>query len=299
LTPAVKSRQLGPQHPDYPQLLGVIASPPALWIRGQLETADSLAIAIVGTRRPTPYGMEVAERLASELAARGITIVSGLARGIDSAAHRGALDAGGRTVAVLGCGIDIIYPPENRELSERIVTAGAVLSQFAPGTRPVSWNFPARNRTLAGLTLGVVVVEAPERSGALITAGYAGELGREVFAVPGKITSEMSRGPHGLIIDGAKLVRDWSDIVQELPDQWRSMVRNPAITAGETPPPTADSEEGRVLAMLSSDEPQAIDTLIARAALAPSQVAAALVSLELQGWARLLEGQRWVRAGRA
>ncbi len=174
--------ELRPGDPRYPVLLGAIPAPPALFARGALSDDDALALAIVGSRRPTPYGLAVAERLASELAARGVTIVSGLARGIDTAAHRGALAAGGRTLAVLGCGLDVVYPLENRALARAIETQGALVSQFALGVPALPGHFPARNRTLAGLALGVVVVEAADRSGALITAGFAGDLGREVFA---------------------------------------------------------------------------------------------------------------------
>ena len=162
--------RLHPGHPDYPDLLGAISSPPTLDVRGALTEDDALALAIVGARAATPYGIEVTERLAGELAARGVTIVSGLARGIDAAAHRGALGAGGRTVAVLPCGIDIVYPPEHRALARSIEARGALLSQFAHGVPALPGHFPARNRTLAGLSLGVVVVEAAERSGALISA---------------------------------------------------------------------------------------------------------------------------------
>src|SRR5207244_733709 len=215
--------------PRYPALLATIASPPTLWVRGELRDTDALAIAIVGSRRSTPYGVEVAENLASELAARDVTIVSGLARGIDAAAHRGALAAGGRTVAVLGSGVDIIYPPENRALAAEVERSGALVSQFPLGTLPLPHHFPARNRTLAALALGVVVVEAAERSGALITAGFAGDLGREVFAVPGRLTSAASQGANGLIQDGVKLVLGWADVVSELPDEWRRLVRGAAI----------------------------------------------------------------------
>src|SRR5213593_4070047 len=208
---------LTPGDPRYPALLGVIASPPSVHVRGAIVAADGLAIAIVGSRRASTYGLEVAERLAFDLAARGVTIVSGLARGIDTAAHRGALAAGGRTIAVLGCGIDVVYPPENRALARAIEAQGALVSQFAPGMPALPGHFPARNRTLAGLALGVVVVEAADRSGALITAGFAGDLGREVFAVPGRITSPTSAGANRLIQDGAKLVTCWQDIVSELP----------------------------------------------------------------------------------
>ena len=162
------------------------APPDRLWVRGRLIDEDALAVAIVGSRRATPFGLELAERLGGDLAARGVTVVSGLARGIDSAAHRGALEAGGRTLAVLGCGVDVVYPPENRRLATRIAERGAVLSQFAPGTPALAHHFPVRNRIIAGLALGVVVVEAAEQSGTLITAGHAGDLGREVMAVPGR-----------------------------------------------------------------------------------------------------------------
>ncbi len=287
--------RLDPRDPRYPALLAAVPSPPDLWLRGTLALDDALAIAIVGTRRATTYGLAVAERLAFELAARGVTIVSGLARGIDTAAHRGALAAGGRTLAVLGAGIDVPYPPENLALMHEIEGHGALLSQFPPGTPPMPGHFPARNRTLAGLALGVVVVEAPERSGALITASLAGELGREVFAVPGQITSEACRGSNGLIQDGATLIRDWYDIVQELPERWRRAVRSASEPSGADDGPMADSDEAHILALLTPEMPQHIEALIARGNASPARVAAALVTLELQGWARQLDGQRWVR----
>jgi DNA processing protein len=290
-------RVLAPTDSDYPALLGATPLPPALWVCGTLLDGDGLAIAIVGSRRATAYGVEVAERLAADLAARGVTIVSGLARGIDTAAHRGALAAGGRTIAVLGTGIDGRYPAENRGLADRIEANGALVSQFFPGTPPLAWNFPARNRTIAGLTLGVVVVEAAERSGALITAGAAADFGREVFAVPGRITSDTARGPHGLLRDGATLVRSWMDIVQELSSPWRSAVRD-ALDVIDAPIPLAQTtDEVTVLAVLTADEPQQIEHVIARCGLTPSRVGATLVSLELAGRVRQLEGQRWVAVG--
>ena len=284
---------LHPGDERYPPLLGAIPLPPRLEVRGSIEPSDSLAVAIVGSRRPTPYGLEAAEALAAELAARGVTIVSGLARGIDTAAHRGAIHGGGRTLAVLGNGIDVVYPPENRDLVSDIEKQGAVVSQFARGTIPLPFNFPTRNRTIAGLALGVVVVEAGERSGALITASAAGEFGREVFAVPGRVTSEMSRGTHGLIRDGALLVRDWADIVQELPEPWRRCVRAPAAGSAETER-TVTETEAAVLAALKPDEPLHIEELTALVALTPGRLASALVTLELGGRARQLEGQRWM-----
>jgi DNA processing protein len=289
---------LMPHDPSYPALLSAIPSAPALYVRGALLPEDALAIAIVGARRATPYGLAVAADLAAELAARGITIVSGFARGIDTAAHRAALEAGGRTLAVLGNGVDIVYPPENGALAERIETCGALVSQFAPGITPLPYNFPARNRTLAGLALGVVVVEAAEHSGSLITAGFAGDLGREVFAVPGRITSAASAGAHRLIQDGAKLITCWMDIVQELPDQWRSVVRGMASGAAAAGPP-AGSDEARMLEQLSVDEPRHIERLIESAGGNAARAGATLTALELGGWARQLEGQRWVAAGPA
>src|SRR5207249_6956739 len=249
--------------PNYPALLGAIPSPPPLYVRGTVTADDALALAIVGARAATPYGVEVAERLAGELAARGVTIVSGLARGIDTAAHRGALAAGGRTIAVLGSGIERVYPPENRPLAERIIGHGAIVSQFARDAEALPFHFPLRNRTLAGLAQGVVVVEAAERSGALNTAGLAGELGREVFAVPGRITSPASRGAHGLLKDGARLVGHWSDIIAELSEPWRSMVDGAAVHGETTAPPAPGSDEGRMLELLSVEDAQHIERLIA------------------------------------
>jgi DNA processing protein len=261
-------------------------------VRGTLRADDGLAIAIVGARRATPYGLATAERLAGDLAARGVTVVSGLARGIDTAAHRGALAAGGRTIAVLGHGIDRCYPPENRWLAADIERSGALVSQFPPGTPALKHHFPVRNRTIAGLALGVVVVEAAERSGALITAGAAGDFGREVFAVPGLLTSEASRGPHGLLRDGATLVRSWMDIVQELPTTWRDAVRDDAtVSAAAAPLGAAEDAVRRALAL---DDARHIEDVIARCGMAPARVSATLVSLELAGHARQLEGQRWM-----
>jgi DNA processing protein len=288
---------LHPGDAGYPSLLTALAPAPALWVRGTLGDDDALAVAIVGARRASAYGLEVAERLAAELAARGVTIVSGFARGIDTAAHRGALAAGGRTVAVLGAGIDVLYPPENRALAREVAARGALVSQFAPGTPPLPYHFPTRNRTLAALALGVVVVEAAERSGSLITAGFAGDLGREVFAVPGKITSPTSAGAHRLLREGATLVERWSDVVQELPEPWRRRVRAAAVSSMAPAAPPAGSDEERMLTLLSVDEAQHIERLIARAGLNAARVGAILTALELDGRVRQLAGQRWVAAG--
>ena len=288
---------LVPTDPRYPALLAAIPSPPELDVRGALEPGDALAIAIVGARQATAYGLEVAESLAAELAARGVTVVSGLARGIDTAAHRGALAAGGRTIAVLGSGIERLYPPENGALAEQILAHGAVVSQFPRTAEPLNYHFPARNRTLAGLALGVVVVEAAERSGALITAGLAGELGRDVFAVPGRITSPASRGANGLLRDGARLVGHWSDIVAELSEPWRRMVAGAGAERETRAPLAPGSDEARMLELLSVDDPQHIERLIARVNLDAARAGAALTTLELTGWVRQLAGQRWVVIG--
>ena len=211
---------------DYPVLLRPIdLPPPFLLVRGDLLREDALGVAIVGSRRGSPYGLRVAERLGADLGGRGVTVVSGLARGIDTAAHRGALDVGGRTIAVLGSGVDVLYPPENGRLAREVARAGAVVSQFPMGTPPLPHHFPARNRLIAGLTLGTVVVEAAERSGALITARLAGELGREVYAVPGNVSAEGSQGTNGLIRDGARLIQGWEDVVAEWPADLRAALR--------------------------------------------------------------------------
>jgi DNA processing protein len=216
---AAGARALTWESDDYPERLREVDdSPPVLYTLGDFAPSDSWAVAVVGTRRATHYGREVTARLVAELAEAGITVVSGLARGIDSEAHRAALDGGGRTVAVLGSGVDVLYPPENRGLAQRIVEEGrgAIVSEFPLGTLPEPLNFPSRNRIISGLSLGVLVVEAGEKSGALITVAFALEQGREVFAVPGPITSRMSDGPNHLIKQGAKCVTSARDILEEL-----------------------------------------------------------------------------------
>jgi DNA processing protein len=282
----------------YPANLREIQAPPArLYVRGALAEDDALAIAIVGSRAATPYGLAVAERLAADLAARGVTVVSGLARGIDSAAHRGALRAGGRTIAVLGSGVDVIYPPENRPLAGEIEARGALVSQFEPGTRPLAGYFPARNRVIAGLSLGVVVVEAASRSGSLITAGLAGELGREVMAVPGPLTSLRSVGAHRLIQDGAALIQGWEDVVGQLPLRWRDRVRVLPLTRGEVhgePPPEDNTEPGLLLRLIG-EEPVGIDSIIERSGMAVGRASALLVTLEVEGRIRQLDGKRFVQ----
>ncbi|MCM8760904.1 MAG: DNA-processing protein DprA, partial [Candidatus Omnitrophica bacterium] len=208
------ARKINIDDPEYPKNLKNIHKPPKeLYVNGTLEKRDEIAVAIVGSRRASMYGLEMAEKLAFELALRGVTVVSGMARGIDSAAHKGALKANGRTIAVMGSGHNVIYPPENRRLYDQIITSGAVITEYEDDMPPLPENFPARNRIISGLSLGVVVVEAARNSGALITANFAAEQGREVFAVPGKVSSATSAGTNELIKDGARLVQSVEDII--------------------------------------------------------------------------------------
>jgi DNA processing protein len=281
--------------PGYPPALKqIVAPPPFLFVRGGIVDEDALAIAIVGSRRATAYGLRMAEQIAADLAARGVTVVSGLARGVDTAAHRGALGVRGRTLAVLGSGIDRVYPPENRGLAREVAAAGGLVSQFPMGTPPLPQHFPIRNRVIAGLTLGTVVVEAAERSGALITARMAGEMGREVYAVPGNVSSPVSQGTNDLLRDGASFARSWEDVVAELAPAWRA-----AVGPGPSPAPAgmavAAEAGGGVLSLLG-DDPLAIDHVIERSGLAAGAVAASLTELELRGLVRKLPGSRYVRA---
>ena len=217
--------------PRYPALLREIFDPPVLlFARGRLELLQPFHFGVVGTRRPTPYGLAVAERLGADLARAGLTIVSGMARGIDTAAHKGALAAGGDTIAVLGCGVDIIYPSENRKMAADLAAKGLIISEFAMGSTAFPQNFPIRNRIISGMSAGVLVVEGAQYSGSAITAKLALDQGREVFAVPGNITSKLSWGPNLLIKQGAKLVQDWNDVIVELPAE----VRRQLIERGRT-----------------------------------------------------------------
>ncbi|MBI4004296.1 MAG: DNA-protecting protein DprA [Candidatus Omnitrophica bacterium] len=282
------------EQPAYPKLLREIHDPPlVLYIRGTLP-AEELAVAIVGSRHASLYGMQAAERLAYELALRGITIISGLARGIDSAAHRGALKAGGRTVAVLGSGLANLYPPEHAELAAQIAERGAVISEYPMETPPVGSNFPRRNRIISGLSLGVVVVEAAARSGALITVGCALEQGREVFAVPGPITTPTSQGTHQLLKDGARLVTSVEDILEEL----RLAPQPVPQTATSVSAPQRRSlaeEEERVFACVRQHEPRYIDAIAQDSGMEMSAVSSLLVQLELRQIIRQLPGKRFIR----
>ncbi|HEV3004638.1 MAG TPA: DNA-processing protein DprA [Pirellulales bacterium] len=284
---------LTPSHESYPRLLREIHDPPAvIFARGALAPADALAIAIVGSRHATHYGLAQAERLAASLARAGLTIVSGLARGIDAAAHRGA---GGRTLAVLGSGLLNIYPPEHQELANDVAAKGAVLSEAPLTAAPMSGMFPQRNRLISGLSLGVVVVEATVRSGALITARHAMEQGREVFAVPGRVDSRSSHGCHRLIRDGAKLVETADDVLEELGPLVEAAPRGDGTSIHHPAELLLNDLERQVLSAVST-EPVTIDEVIVASGLAASTVLATLSVLEIRRLVRRLGGNtvaRW------
>lgn len=285
---------------EYPARLRTIFDPPpVLYARGHPECFQDILIAIVGSRRATAYGRAVAEKLSRELVIKGVSIVSGLARGIDSAAHVGALKGGGKTVAVLGCGVDVVYPPEHERLYTEICEHGALLSEFPLRSRPDRGNFPARNRIISGLSLGTVVVEADLQSGALITADMALEQGRDVFAVPGNITSPSSRGTNRLLKQGAQLVEHADDILHAL-----SIEISQQISAGQpelpfhapAPPPLSlTADEQRIYDLLSA-QPQHIDALTVQSQLPSGAVSATLMMLEMKGAVKQQAGKLFVRA---
>ncbi|MEI9972456.1 MAG: DNA-processing protein DprA [Ignavibacteriota bacterium] len=299
--------------PRYPQPLREIFDPPILlFARGRVELLKSLAVAVVGTRRPTPYGLAVAERLAGDLAHAELTIVSGMARGVDTAAHKGTLAVGGDTVAVLGCGVDIVYPAENRKLAGDLATKGLIVSEFPMGATAFPQNFPIRNRIISGVSLGVLVVEGAQYSGSAITAKLAMDQGREVFAVPGNITNKLAWGPNLLIKQGAKLVQDWNDVVSELPAESRRhlidrgrqkiLAEEGATGRGEGASVTGDavSELGavarRLLASLQVDIAVHLDDLLEKIEdTSPSELIAALFELEMLGLVKQLPGKNFVK----
>jgi DNA processing protein len=276
------------EDPTYPSRLKEIYDyPPVLYVRGSLPAEDETCLAIVGTRRPTVYGRQVTEEIVADLARSKITIVSGLARGIDSVAHRAALDAGGKTAAVFGSGLDIVYPAENAKLAQAVMENGALISEYPLGVKPKAENFPLRNRIMSGLSLGVLVVEAGEKSGALITAHQAVEQNREVFAIPGSILSPASQGTNRLIQEGAKLVRNYADILQEL--NLTIVVQQAEIK--EFSP--ASEIESAILNQLSS-EPNHIDEICRHSALTMPEVSSTLAILELKGIARQVGNMNYV-----
>ena len=295
-----------------PRLREIYDPPPILFARGRVELLRTRSIGVVGTRHPTTYGTAAAGRLARDLADAGLTIASGMARGIDTAAHKAVLEGGGNTIAVFGCGVDELYPAENRKLAAQLAESGLLLSDFPMGTPPYPQNFPIRNRIISGISLGVLIVEGGQYSGSAITARLAAEHGREVFAVPGNITSKMSWGPNLLIKQGAKLVQDWNDVVTELqPEDRRWLVdrcrkqlsldeSNDSVTdSGDSASSATDqmTEVGRaVLFSLKTDTPVPLDHLVE--SLQPhsaSEIIAALFELELSGFVRQLPGKSFLR----
>src|SRR5579862_9724494 len=290
---------------DYPPLLKQIPdSPLVLYVRGEVKLLSQYAVAMVGSRRPSAYGSSVAHRLAHDLAQRQLVVVSGLARGVDSASHRGALEAKGKTIAVLGSGIDVIYPRENKKLADEIAKSGAVISEFPLGTAPTPENFPIRNRIISGLSLGVIVVEAAEYSGSLITARLALEQNREVFAVPGNITSAQSFGPNHLIKQGAKLVDQWMDVIEEFPPDVRMQLMPPnedvpgepigaqAATLFEA---SLKPDQRAVFETLRADQTSFVDDVVGAAKIPHPRVLAALLELEMNGLIRQLPGKNFIR----
>lgn len=280
--------------PEYPRLLSEIAYPPLLlFVLGDKRLLSRAQLAVVGTRNPTPAGVDTAQAFAGALAQAGLVVTSGLALGIDGAAHRGALDAGGQTIAVMGTGVDCVYPARHRSLAQRITQHGAIVSEFPLATPPKAENFPRRNRIISGLSVGTLVVEAALRSGSLITARYAIEQGREVFTIPGSIHSPLARGCHALIREGAKLVETARDIIEELgalaslTDQEASADEHPSV-------PTADP---RLLTLLEhiGHDPVSVDTLVERSGLTPHSISSMLVEMELLGVVAACAGGRFMR----
>jgi len=277
--------------PSYPKVLNEIPDAPVvLYIKGTYQQDDRFGIAVVGSRRYSPYGEAVTQKISGELAAAGFTVISGMARGIDTFAHRSALSSGGRTIAVLGSGLDVFYPAENKGLMEKIAASGCVMSEFPLGTRPNRENFPRRNRLISGLSMGVLVVEAAEGSGSLITASIALEQNREVFAVPGNITAKNSAGTNMLIRQGAKMVLQTEDIIEELAPALRGFIRNETKR-------TADlSSEEQGLCSCLTREPRHIDTISREIGLPVHRILDILLSLELKGVIRQTDGKRFYLA---
>jgi len=291
----------------YPPRLKEIYDPPIiLYVRGEREVLTRPGIAMVGTRHPTPYGSGMAERLACDLASQGLVIISGMARGVDTASHRGAITAKGKTVAVFGTGVDVIYPKENSRLSEQILALGGTLiSEFPLGTFAAPQNFPIRNRILSGMSLGVLVVEAAEYSGTRITARMAIEQNRDVFAVPGNVTNKNSWGPNTLIKQGAKLVATWEDVWEDLPTEVRLALtpaashESPASSSASLfPDEELPPHEKRILSLLKADEATHIDEIVEKleGAMSSSEIFAALFELELNGKIRQMPGKNFVRS---
>ncbi|HKM82305.1 MAG TPA: DNA-processing protein DprA [Candidatus Acidoferrum sp.] len=286
------------KEPEYPQALLQIYDPPVmLYVRGDAQVLNSPSLSIVGTRRPTVYGSQMAERMGRDLASRGLTIVSGLARGIDAIAHQGAMAVGGRAIGVLGTGIDVCYPKENKKLYEKVLERGAIVSEFPTGSHPAPENFPVRNRIIAGMPLGVVIVEGKQYSGSLITARLAMEFGREVFGIPGNVTQEVSFAPNLLIKQGAKLVTNADDVIEELPTPVRAaLVKAEAVEAEQRNLLLVDglsTVQRKLYELLSAEESRHIDEIVDTSGLNSSEVLATLFDLEMKGIVRQLPGKQF------
>jgi len=301
LVQAAGVRLLTWDEPQYPvRLREIYDPPPLLYVRGNVELLARHSISIVGARRPTPYGNQMAERLGRDLAERGLVVMSGLARGIDSSAHKGALSSTrGATIGVLGCGIDVVYPKENKKLFVDMEQRGAIITEFPMGTFPAPQNFPIRNRIIAGMGLGVVVVEGAQYSGSLITARLAMEFGREVYGVPGNATQPSSFGPNQLIKQGAKLVTGWEDVVEELPTPVRAELLPVEAATAEERATLVEQDLGPterpLYELLSLDESRHVDELVELSGLTSSEVLAALFDLELKGVVRQLPGKQFLK----
>lgn len=286
---------------EYPKrLLEIYDPPPLVYVRGNEQVLNRHAISIVGTRRPTPYGNQIAERPARDLAEHGLVVASGLARGIDSSAHRGACAASrGGTVGVLGSGIDVLYPKENRKLFEEVEKRGAIITEFPMGTHPAPENFPVRNRMVAGMALGVIVVQGAQYSGSLITSRLAMEFGREVYGVPGNVTEAASFAPNQLIKQGAKLVTGWEDVVEELPTEIRAELFPVEATTQEERASLFEQNltpiEKRLFDLIRIEQPIHVDALVETTGLSSSEALAALCEMEMRGIIRQMPGKQFVR----
>ena len=284
--------------PEYPQSLLQIYDPPVLlYVRGDASILNQPSLGIVGTRRPTIYGTQMAELMGRDLAKRGLVVVSGLARGVDAIAHKGATEVGGRAIGVLGTGVDVCYPKENKKLFEKVLERGAILSELPTGSHPAPENFPVRNRIIAGMPLGVVIVEGKQYSGSLITARLAMEFGREVFGVPGNVTQEVSFAPNQLIKQGAKLVTNAEDVIEELPTPVRAaFVQAEAVESEQRNLLVADGLspiEKKIYELLSAEESRHIDEIVEMTGLNSSEVLATLFELEMKGIIRQLPGKQF------
>lgn len=297
---AVGARLVNWTEPEYPQALLQTYDPPVmLYVRGDASILNEASLSVVGTRRPTPYGAQLAERMGRDLAKRGLVIVSGLARGVDAIAHTGTIAAGGRAVGVMGTGIDVVYPKENKKLYEKVLERGAILSEFPMGSHPAPENFPVRNRIIAGMPLGVVIVEGKQYSGSLITARLAMEFGREVFGVPGNVTQENSFAPNQLIKQGAKLVTSAEDVIEELPTPVRAKLVQAEEVGAEQRNLLAEDglsdTQKKIYGLLTVEEPRAIDDIVETSGLNSSEVLATLFELEMKGIVRQLPGKQFCK----